>query len=380
MDVSFVSDTILGGKSLRGVQDYHMIRLIHENGHLKRVVSNGQQGTPLGRKVRRVPLSRYLDTALFNIKKRGPFDFPSRYISERLFDSIASMLVPECDVLIASPPRWIRSIERAKAMGASVVVRDSVANQNYTIRLNRQENMLYGTDIPLEFYRNRKIHNRGLEQSDLIMACSEYSRRTHIHEGISSEKIEVINTGVDTSRFSPERDDPDGFRGIFVGALRPMKGIKYLFDAWEGFAKGGQELIVCGDIERSARPMTHEYARRINMKLTGFVDPSHYYRKASVFVYPSLTEGFEKVTLEAMASGLPVITTTNTGAAGVMKEGREGFVVPIRDSKTIKDRLGYFYDNPGESRRMGRNARKLAERFSWDAFSSRVCRIIENMQ
>ena len=98
---------------------------------------------------------------------------------------------------------------------------------------------------------------------------------------------------------------------------------------------------------------------------------------ADIFVMPSLCESFGKVILEAMASGLPVIATTNTGARDVVKDGKHGFIIPIRDSKAIKDKIQYFYDNPSEIKRMGKNARKVAENYTWDRYSEKIADSLE---
>ena len=80
----------------------------------------------------------------------------------------------------------------------------------------------------------------------------------------------------------------------------------------------------------------------------------------------SVTEGFGITALEAMAYGRPVIVTEWVGMADYIKNGEEGFVVPIRNPQAIYDKILYFNDNPLEVKRMGRNARMLAERLSWD--------------
>ena len=155
--------------------------------------------------------------------------------------------------------------------------------------------------------------------------------------------------------------------------------LRYLFEAWNNFtrARKNKELLICGDVDKSVSGIFEKYRYKTKINTVGFVEPAEYYRKASILVYPSLTDGFEKVTLEAMSSGLPIITTTNTGAASIIREGKEGFVVPIRDSKSMEKHILYFYDNPSEVKRMGKNARKLAEKYNWDNFSKRMCKLFE---
>ena len=88
-------------------------------------------------------------------------------------------------------------------------------------------------------------------------------------------------------------------------------------------------------------------------------DPAPYYKEASIFVLPSLSEGNPRVVMEAMAHGLPVITTTN--AQSVVEDGKSGFVVPIRDTAALKEKIAFLYHNQAEAERMGREGRRVME-------------------
>ena len=89
-------------------------------------------------------------------------------------------------------------------------------------------------------------------------------------------------------------------------------------------------------------------------------DPEDWYRDASVFVFPSLTEGFGRVTLEAMACGIPVITTEN--ASGLVEDGKTGFVVPIRDASALGEKIEYLYNHQDLAKSMGEAAREAVLR------------------
>jgi len=78
-----------------------------------------------------------------------------------------------------------------------------------------------------------------------------------------------------------------------------------------------------------------------------------------------------------MASGLPVIVTPP--AAEAVRDGKDGFVIPTGDVEALKNKIMYFYDNRDEIERMGRNARQQAERYTWDAYSLRTVKILEDI-
>src|SRR5439155_16806403 len=90
------------------------------------------------------------------------------------------------------------------------------------------------------------------------------------------------------------------------------------------------------------------------------------YGKSSVLVHPSVSEGFGYVVAEAMASGIPVIVTRNTGSAELVVDGKNGYVVPARDPGAIRDRLAHLASHPAVTREMGRAARETMRARSGD--------------
>ena len=79
------------------------------------------------------------------------------------------------------------------------------------------------------------------------------------------------------------------------------------------------------------------------------------------------------VQAQAMACGLPVICTTNTGGADLVREGQDGFILPIRDVTALKEKILYFYENPEACRTMGESARRRVQAgFSWSDYGHKM--------
>ncbi len=95
-----------------------------------------------------------------------------------------------------------------------------------------------------------------------------------------------------------------------------------------------------------------------------------------VLVFPSLFEGFGLVILEAMSQGLPVITTPHTAGPDIINEGHDGFIVPIRSSLAIAERLAWFAEHREETRAMGESARAKAAEFTWANYGARIVEAI----
>ena len=109
------------------------------------------------------------------------------------------------------------------------------------------------------------------------------------------------------------------------------------------------------------------------------VVPGVVLRGASVLVLPSVQDGFGLVVLEAMAAGLPVIVSDHVGAKDCVREGVDGFVVPVRDADAIAERLRWLRADRSRQRRMGLNAREQALRYTWDAYRQRLLAKIESL-
>jgi glycosyltransferase involved in cell wall biosynthesis len=99
-------------------------------------------------------------------------------------------------------------------------------------------------------------------------------------------------------------------------------------------------------------------------------------QQCDVFVLPSYFEGFGLVLLEAMASGLPIITTTATAGPDILTEGTDGWNIEPGDLASLVERMNYCLEHPAEVREMGRQARATAQRFTWSAYGERWMRIL----
>jgi glycosyltransferase involved in cell wall biosynthesis len=207
-------------------------------------------------------------------------------------------------------------------------------------------------------------------QADFVLAPSAYVQSTLMTNGVAPSRIVPMPFGVDVDRFRPVGARPARpFRALFIGQVSQRKGIRYLLDAFDQLQLPDAELVLVGGVKNR---------RVLEMRpgsLTLIPHVSHgevhsLFQQADVFVYPSLHEGSALAIYEALASGLPVITTFNSGS--VVRDGIDGYIVPVRDTEAIKEKLLLLYSRPELRRVMGKNARERAEEFTWDAYQRRM--------
>ena len=246
--------------------------------------------------------------------------------------------------------------------------------------LERELNPEFSSTMP-EFLDDMIIQQTLAEAvvADKILVASEYVRDTIINDGIPAEKIVLCPYGVDINRFSPasiERDNKT-FKVLFVGQLTQRKGIKYLLDAFRKIELPNVELILMGAIAGNGEALKQYRDIFTHIRNVPYVELPRYYQSADVFVYPSLHEGSALAIYEALASGLPVVTTFNSGS--VVRDGIEGYVVPVQDPDAIKEKIESLYYNIPLRKKMGMAARLRAETFSWEAYKERVAGIYKKI-
>jgi alpha-maltose-1-phosphate synthase len=219
--------------------------------------------------------------------------------------------------------------------------------------------------------------NREVELADHIFVASSFTERSLLDIGVPSSKITVIPYGAPIEYFQPYPKQDQLFRVMFAGQVGTRKGVHYLLQAWQELSLPESELLLVG-VNQLPTDWLVKYCDRV--RLTGSVPHSSlntYYSSANVFVFPSLVEGFGLVLLEAMACGLPIITTPNTGGPDIIVDGIEGFIIPIRDVEALKEKIAWCYSHPQELAKMGIAARQKAEQWTWERYRQKLAMVIK---
>ena len=224
-----------------------------------------------------------------------------------------------------------------------------------------------------------------------IIAISELIKKNIInHYHVSERDIEVIYNGVDLDRFNPRNKDlygreirarysiaDDTFVALFVGSGFERKGVEYLLRAVETVSKPLTVLIIGKGSERGFRNLI----KRQRVIFCGPREEIHrFYAASDIFVFPTIYEPFGNVHLEALASGIPVITTALSGASEIIKDGVQGFVIDEPEEiEELAEKITLLMDN-NEKKRMGTEARRLAETFSFETHIKKMLELYNLIQ
>lgn len=224
---------------------------------------------------------------------------------------------------------------------------------------------------------NRRIVERELEEyalCDLIMTPSSSALRSFVEKGVPREKLRLNPYGVDLAIFHREPKSDRTFRVLFVGTLSLQKGLPYLFEAMAGLGLADAELCLIGTLEPEIRPIMAKYEGTFRyIGAVARAELHQHYSQASVLVLPSIQEGLALVQAQAMACGVPVIASENTGAADLFSDGVEGFIVPIRDAAAIREKILTLYENPAMREEMGEAALARVRKIGgWNDYGERA--------
>jgi starch synthase len=269
--------------------------------------------------------------------------------------------------------------------------------------------------------------------ADIVVVASSFSKRTLVENGVAEEKIRVLPYGVggefvaagaakirglqDHGTSGPQAAKIRGtgleargegearhgargerlealdarhstlvtkpFRFLYAGYLTKRKGIGVLLEAWEA-------TVGCGPWDNRTTGLQVKDKRAAELRLVGGGEQPlplpvgvvclgqtpreallREMSEADVFVFPSLFEGFALVILEAMAAGLPVITTPNTAGPDLIEDGKEGLIVPAGDANALRVAMESLLNDTERTQSMGRAAHEKAKEYTWEKYGER---------
>jgi UDP-glucose:(heptosyl)LPS alpha-1,3-glucosyltransferase len=216
------------------------------------------------------------------------------------------------------------------------------------------------------------------------------ARELREHYGVAAEKIAVVPNGVDHAVFHPAGDDAskgalrdalglprDTFLALFVGGDWERKGVRDAIDALAGLADAMLVILGSGD-ERAMRAHAARAGVAGRVRFAGPTRaPQDWYAACDAFVFPSRYEAFSLVTLEAAASGLPIVAHPINGTEELVAGGVNGWLVPF-SADALREKLSLLRDDPSLLARMSAAAVTASQRYGWDRIADEQFAVFES--
>jgi len=326
-------------------------------------------------------LKRALPVLHLGLRRYPDFAFRAPMV---LYGYLSARHVSECDILHVRSGYGRYAMARARRAGALCLVDHSIADSDYLFAVYEEESRRWsGGRVTTPLTRAAFNHiNQDLLEADHILVNSDFVKSTLVSaKRARPEQISVLYLGVDTNIFTPgdlnaEPDTDNPFTILYLGTIDYRKGALYLLEACRRLRLPNCRVILLGPV--GDVPLERYLGEFEHVPGVAFSDLASWYRRASVFVFPSLAEGSARVNFEAMACGIPVITTYEAGSP--VRDGVEGFIVRARDSDALADRIVRLHADPTLRHQMGRAARaRMETQFTWEHYSRGLIGLYERL-
>lgn len=303
--------------------------------------------------------------------------FPSIdvWLASRFGRFAARTLPATADIFVGWSGASIETIEVARSRGMRVVIERGSSHIAHQAKVLADEYHRRGVRAVAVDPRMIDRELKEYEAADAIMVPTRYAASTFVQHGTSPSKLVINPYGVNMAKYVAmpvSRPPSPRTRILFVGRIGLRKGIPYLLQAFQKLGTSF-ELHLVGPQDAEMDSVARSYPEHIQLHgtLRGASLEARF-QDADIFCLPSLEEGLSLALLQAMAAGLPVVATPETGAEDVVTEGQEGFLVPARDAERLASAL---LGLSSRERRvaMGTAARaRVASAFSWSDYGDRA--------
>ena len=222
-----------------------------------------------------------------------------------------------------------------------------------------------------------------IQFTQYFLVGSAFVKRSLEYSGVDPSHIYVCPYGVDTGVFHREnlkvRKDDEPVRFVFVGGTKQLKGLSYMLEAFQKIDHKTATFTIIGknDLDDDLK---QKYAR--DVIFTGIMshnEISALLQNFDVMIFPSLGEGFSLSMVEALACGLPIISSCNTGVNDYINDGINGFIVPIQNSVAIAEKMQWFIEHRERIPEMGLNAISTSKKLTWENYYKQIACAIKDI-
>jgi starch synthase len=322
---------------------------------------------------------------LASLKFKTGFFISSKFnrLTNLSLDKASYKSAKESDAFIFYRTEGYNTTQRLKKerSGTICVMEEVNSHIDHQCSIMREEYYKLGLGKYSEKIPDHTMRLKTYESSDYILCPSEFVRRSFIERGFCSERLLKVNFGFSPMKpvvKTPIIEIKKYFRVLYVGQLHFRKGLRYAIEAFKQLKHPSKKFIIVGaksgitGLEKLQIPEEVEFTGNLKGE-----ELNEQYRKANVFILPSLEEGLALVQLEALSFGVPILITTHTGGDDIIKDGVQGFIVPPADSNALADKLQEMADNKQLLERMSEQALQAAHSYgSWDLAVKRLADIL----
>lgn len=296
----------------------------------------------------------------YMLRRFFPSEFSRQLFMEAL-DLIVYCLLPKCDVFIAQSPNYSRCMLKAKKKYNAICILDRGSSHIKTF--NQLSRLCGNTHINKRYVH---IDEREYSYADYIAIASNFVERSFIDNGYNKDKLFINPYGVSLKHFYPTQSTNE-FDCIYVGNWSKKKGCHLIIEA---FKNTTIRILHVGAINNLEFPNLPNFTHVDSVSEDKLVD---YYKRANIFIFPSYDDGFGLVLCQAVACGLPIVCSPNTGGPTLKKMIEDENNIYIMKDITAQSLYeGVMYHLRNSINEHIRNyVEKKMDLFTWEAYGKR---------
>lgn len=326
----------------------------------------------------------YMALGQWGLLGDGGFQRELAWYAHETLDRHVAKKLPESDVLLALSGSGLTCGREAQRRGAKYICDRGSSHIRYQDAILHEEFERFGESFAGIDPRVIDKEESEYEAADIVTVPSTFAYRSFLEMGVSESKLRKVPYGADLRRFEKVADpDPEAFDVLFVGQVSFQKGVPYLIEAFRLLNHPKKHLRIVGGMRPEMARYLKSHREPYHVKFLGHIpqpELKQIMSRSHIMVLPSIQEGFGLVQAQALACGCPVIGTWHTGAEDLFTDGKEGFIVPIRDPKAIADRLQLLADDSHRRAAMSEAALQRVKALGgWSEYGNQMAQVMKNL-
>jgi glycosyltransferase involved in cell wall biosynthesis len=285
-----------------------------------------------------------------------------RLFQEMFFDYFTSFKIKEASILVSTAYLKTTTSKNTRLGGINIFIAGNPDDREIYKIMQEEQNKY-----------NIKIHDAYTYRKRIDFISNSLNSYDHIITSTSSE-LETYSKYITNNRYSfieafivPNHNTfkskkvqkNEKLTFCYIAHTVWLKGLIYLVESFNKLHSNEVQLFIGGSINKQIQNTIDKMDLNQNIKFVGHVpDLNKYMRSSHVCVVPSLLDAGPATVAEALYCGLPVITTDGCGSKTLIKDGENGFVVPIANSDALAEKIQWFIDNQDKIEQMGKNAKE----------------------
>lgn len=354
---------------------------LEKRGHLLNLITSYPKWKTLKfanidkKKIKTVILKEIIERTILKLRLTNYLTFLFKYLN-KYFEYFASKKVDykNSDILVGWSGFSYKAFQKSENYNIIKILERGSSHIKFQSEILSEEYKKFN----IKYKIDPKLIEQELKEYDLadyISIPSKFVKKTFLQNRIEEKKLILVPYGVNLDNFYPQKKKDNIFRFIYVGTLSIRKGVWYTLKAFNELNLPNSELILVGSTDHDFLPLLKEFTSNKKIKILNHVSQNkliEFYNISDVFIISSIEDGFAMVIPQALACGLPVICSDNSGGSELIKNGVNGYVVSIRDIYELKKKMNLLYEDKKHYIFLKETLSKLIKNLSWDRYGGLI--------